>query len=114
MTTGRRIGEALARRPGGQAGAGDSSGDADVLAADISLVVKPMQSPTRGFPESEFETRTAVMQEIMHDRKVDAVLLTTEPNVRYFSGFLTQFWQSPTRPWFPDSSRTGKAGRRDS
>ncbi len=59
-----------------------------------------MQAPARGFPESEFETRTAAMQEIMHDRKVDAVLLTTEPNVRYFSGFLTQFWQSPTRPWF--------------
>ncbi len=59
-----------------------------------------MQTPARGFPESEFETRAAAMQEIMHDRKVDAVLLTTEPNVRYFSGFLTQFWQSPTRPWF--------------
>ena len=27
-------------------------------------------------------------------------MLTTEPEVRYFSGFLTQFWQSPTRPWF--------------
>ncbi len=59
-----------------------------------------MQVPARGFPESEFETRTAAMQEIMHDRKMDAILLTTEPNVRYFSGFLTQFWQSPTRPWF--------------
>ncbi|MGI9464036.1 MAG: M24 family metallopeptidase, partial [Aestuariivirgaceae bacterium] len=31
---------------------------------------------------------------------IDALLLTTEPEVRYFSGFLTQFWQSPTRPWF--------------
>ncbi len=59
-----------------------------------------MRPPARGFPESEFEARTAAMQEIMYDRKVDAVLLTTEPNVRYFSGFLTQFWQSPTRPWF--------------
>ncbi len=28
------------------------------------------------------------------------LLLTTEPEFRYFSGFLTQFWQSPTRPWF--------------
>ncbi len=36
----------------------------------------------------------------MHEQKVDALLLTTEPNVRYFSGFLSQFWQSPTRPWF--------------
>lgn len=36
----------------------------------------------------------------MSDEGIDALLLTTEPNVRYFSGFLTQFWQSPTRPWF--------------
>ena len=59
-----------------------------------------MQVPARGFPESEFEARTSAMQETMHAEKIDAVLLTTEPNVRYFSGFLTQFWQSPTRPWF--------------
>jgi Xaa-Pro dipeptidase len=32
--------------------------------------------------------------------RMDAVLLTTEPEVRYFTGFFTQFWQSPTRPWF--------------
>lgn len=36
----------------------------------------------------------------MRERQCDAVLLTTEPNVRYYSGFFTQFWQSPTRPWF--------------
>jgi Xaa-Pro aminopeptidase len=36
----------------------------------------------------------------MRDLEVDALLLTTEPQVRYFSGFLTQFWHSPTRPWF--------------
>ncbi len=31
---------------------------------------------------------------------LDALLLTAEPDVRYFSGFLTRFWESPTRPWF--------------
>ena len=36
----------------------------------------------------------------MRDLEIDAMLLTTEPQVRYFSGFLTQFWNSPTRPWF--------------
>jgi Xaa-Pro dipeptidase len=36
----------------------------------------------------------------MHQQNVAAMLLTTEPEIRYFSGFLTQFWQSPTRPWF--------------
>ncbi len=31
---------------------------------------------------------------------LSALLLSTEPEIRWFSGFLTQFWQSPTRPWF--------------
>ncbi|NKB64830.1 MAG: M24 family metallopeptidase [Gammaproteobacteria bacterium] len=56
--------------------------------------------PNRGFPESEFATRTHQMQTTMRDQKIDALILTTEPNVRYFSGFFTQFWESPTRPWF--------------
>jgi hypothetical protein len=31
---------------------------------------------------------------------VAGMLLMTEPEVRYFTGFHTLFWQSPTRPWF--------------
>jgi Xaa-Pro aminopeptidase len=61
------------------------------------MTIKP---PKRGFDEAEFETRTAAVQEQMQQHKMDALLLTTEPYVRYFSGFFTQFWQSPTRPWF--------------
>ena len=56
--------------------------------------------PPRGFPDSEFEQRTAKAQRQMAEQKLDALLLTTEANVRYFTGFLTQFWESPTRPWF--------------
>lgn len=56
--------------------------------------------PQRGFPQAEFEARTERAQRMMHDLKIDAMLLTTEPNVRYFTGFFTQFWLSPTRPWF--------------
>ena len=59
-----------------------------------------MVSPQRGFALSEFENRTQRAQRMMHDLEIDAMLLTTEPNVRYFSGFFTQFWLSPTRPWF--------------
>jgi len=40
------------------------------------------------------------VQKGMQDAEVGLILLTTEPEIRYFSGFLTQFWQSPTRPWF--------------
>jgi Xaa-Pro dipeptidase len=56
--------------------------------------------PARGFTQAEFETRTERAQRMMRDLEVDAILLTTEPHVRYLSGFLTQFWHSPTRPWF--------------
>ncbi|MFT5658313.1 MAG: Xaa-Pro dipeptidase [Gammaproteobacteria bacterium] len=59
-----------------------------------------IKSPVRGFSVTEFEQRTQALQRQMHEQKLDAILLTTEPNVRYFSGFFTQFWLSPTRPWF--------------
>ena len=38
---------------------------------------------------------------------IDALLLTTEPEIRYFTGFLTRFWESPTRPWFLVLPRRG-------
>ncbi|HSH41790.1 MAG TPA: Xaa-Pro peptidase family protein [Arenicellales bacterium] len=56
--------------------------------------------PPRGFPDAEFEQRTARTQQSMRRERLDALLLTTEPEVRYYSGFLSQFWESPTRPWF--------------
>jgi Xaa-Pro dipeptidase len=62
----------------------------------------------RGFEKSEFEKRTLKAQKMMAEQKLDAVFLTTEPNVRYFSGFFTQFWESPTRPWFLIVPATGK------
>ncbi len=62
----------------------------------------------RGFPESEFKTRTANAQARMADQGLDGLLLMSEPDVRYFSGFHTLFWQSPTRPWFLFVPSTGK------
>ena len=64
--------------------------------------------PARGFPISEFEARLAKAQSQMASEGLSAILLTTEPEVRYFSGFLTQFWQSPTRPWFMLLPASGK------
>ena len=52
------------------------------------------------FPVSEYRDRLARAQRGMARAGLDALLLTTEPEVRYFSGFLTRFWESPTRPWF--------------
>ena len=56
--------------------------------------------PKKGFTPEEFEARLLRAQKIMHKWKLDAIFLTTPPNIRYFSGFDTQFWESPTRPWF--------------
>ena len=56
--------------------------------------------PKRGFSPAEFETRLMRAQEIMRHHAFDALLLTTPPNIRYATGFDTQFWESPTRPWF--------------
>ena len=64
--------------------------------------------PARGFAAAEFETRTERAQRAMAGAGLAALLLTTEPEVRYFSGFLTPFWQSPTRPWFLVLPRQGK------
>ena len=44
----------------------------------------------------------------MQDQDLDALLLTSEADVRYFSGFRTLFWQSPTRPWFLVVPKNGK------
>ena len=60
------------------------------------------------FPVQEFQERTARAQHRMTDAGLDALLLTTEPEVRYFSGFLTRFWESPTRPWFLIVPAVGK------
>ena len=56
--------------------------------------------PVRGFTEDEFRSRTARIRAAMADAGLDAMLLTTEPEIRYVTGFLTRFWESPTRPWF--------------
>ncbi len=56
--------------------------------------------PVRGFDTAEFETRTVIAQGMMDRFALSAMLLSTEAEVRYYSGFHTPFWQSPTRPWF--------------
>ena len=79
--------------------------------------------PTRGFSTEEFESRVAAFQRHMAADFLDAAVLTQEAEIRYFSGFLTQFWESPTRPWFliipaagepiaviPEIGRSGMAG----
>ena len=56
--------------------------------------------PSRGFSRDEFAARLAAVQSQMASQRMGALLLTTESDIFYFTGFLSQFWQSPTRPWF--------------
>ncbi len=65
-------------------------------------------SPERGFPVEEFSERTRRCQALMAEHRIAAILVCTEPEVRYFSGFHTPFWQSPTRPWFTVIGAAGK------
>ncbi len=54
----------------------------------------------RGFKFIEYEDRLERVQSIMYRNKIDILLITFEYFMRCFTGFSTQFWQSPTRPWF--------------
>ncbi len=68
----------------------------------------PLVAPVRGFSEEEFQLRTHRAQVQMAEQNLVGLLLMTEPEVRYFTGFQTLFWQSPTRPWFVFVPALGK------
>ncbi len=64
--------------------------------------------PSRGFDISEYENRLDNIQRLMRGQKMDAILLTTQVDIEYYTGFKTQFFQSPTRPWYVVIPRDNK------
>ena len=66
------------------------------------------KAPIRGFSTKEFETRLTNAQKIMQVYQLDSLLVTTPQNIRYFTGYDSQFWESPTRPWFVIIPATSK------
>lgn len=56
--------------------------------------------PERGFATDEYRRRLSALQARMNAADIGALLLTTEPDIQYVTGFLTRFWESPARPWF--------------
>lgn len=52
------------------------------------------------FSLEEFQSRSARLQAAMEKIGCDALLLTSPTDIFYVTGFLTRFWESPTRPWF--------------
>jgi len=59
-----------------------------------------LKVPPRGFLQNEFESRLSQIQALMYKDKIDVILLTTQVDIEYYTGFKTQFLQSPTRPWY--------------
>ncbi|WP_294228062.1 Xaa-Pro peptidase family protein [uncultured Shimia sp.] len=56
--------------------------------------------PKRGFPPAEFRARITHLQAAMAQAGESALLLTSQADIFYTTGFLTRFWESPARPWF--------------
>ena len=54
----------------------------------------------RGFSTTEFEERLTRARLLMQEKKLEMLLVTSPHNFRYFTGFDSYFWESPTRPWF--------------
>ncbi|MGB7317004.1 MAG: Xaa-Pro peptidase family protein [Planktotalea sp.] len=52
------------------------------------------------FAAMEFELRIRAVQGRMAQNDLAALLLTQDADIRYLTGYLTRFWESPTRPWF--------------
>ena len=69
----------------------------DVRSNETDMIRK---DPPRGFDALEFRKRKETIQNAMSEEGLEGLLLMNEAEVRYFSGFHTPFWQSPTRPWF--------------
>ena len=59
------------------------------------------------FPAREYRDRVARLQAGMAAQGLGALLLTGPADVFYTTGFLTRFWESPTRPWFVVIPETG-------
>jgi Xaa-Pro aminopeptidase len=64
--------------------------------------------PATGFSRSEFEARHSRAQALLSEAELDALLVTSEQHVCYFTGFTSQFWASPTRPWYVIVPREGR------
>jgi Xaa-Pro aminopeptidase len=62
------------------------------------------------FTRAEFEHRVERTRALMTEARLDALLVTSEANMEYLSGFVTQFaWNTPARPWYFVLPRAGRA-----
>ena len=62
---------------------------------------------TTEFSSEEFENRIERARVLMTDLRLDAFVVTSEENVEYLAGFLTDSWVTPTRPFYFLLPRSG-------
>lgn len=70
-----------------------------------------MDSTNRGiarFTNDEYERRLVQAQDGMRKEGLGAIFLTAEAHHSYFGGVRSEFWASPTRPFFLVLPSTGK------
>ena len=62
------------------------------------------------FTRAEFDQRLERARRAMTEHRLDGIMVTSEPNIEYLSGFTSQFpWSSPSRPWYFVLPREGEA-----
>jgi Xaa-Pro dipeptidase len=65
-----------------------------------SVTVSEVNVNVLPFSKAEYASRIERVQKSMQRCQLDALVVTAPPNYRYFTGYDTQFWESPARPWF--------------
>ena len=60
------------------------------------------------FPKEEYLKRLDNIHKKLENENIDAIVITSPANFRYFSALDSNFWESPTRPWFLIISKNGK------
>jgi len=59
------------------------------------------------FERAEYDRRIEAAQTAMASQRLDAVVFTTEANIRYFTGYTSHRWLQPTSPQFGVLPRSG-------
>jgi Xaa-Pro dipeptidase len=64
------------------------------------MPLRAVSYPFREFGRDEYRERVNRARRLMEELEISALLITGEANFRYFTGFNSQSWVSPTRPMF--------------
>ena len=60
------------------------------------------------FTQAEFEQRVELARRLLTSYELDALLVSSEANVEYFTGFISETWITPTRPFYFYLPREGE------